>query len=116
MGMKIEKKGDLGILTFDNNVLDNLQIFELKEMLDDMFLDMKEKNNKIIIDLANVEYVDSSGLGFLLIINAKLKKLESKLVFTNVRNKVRDVFDLTQIMDFFKVFNSNDEAINFLNN
>lgn len=115
MGMSLKKEKDVVVLSLEGNVLGNLQIEELKEMLEDVLESLESKNNKVVVNLGNVDYIDSSGLGFLLIINAKLKKIDSKLVFANVRDKVKEIFLLTKINEFFKVFDSLDEALTYYN-
>jgi anti-sigma B factor antagonist len=66
--------------------------------------------NRIILDLAEVEFVDSSGLG---VIVSVLKTIgpNGDLVICGVRDTVMSLFRLTRMNRVFQIFASEEEAI-----
>ena len=68
---------------------------------------------KILLDLQNLEYIDSSGLGMLINVAKMLRKIEGDLVMFNVSADIRNVFKVIKLQEFIKIFNSEGEAVNF---
>jgi anti-anti-sigma factor len=64
----------------------------------------KEKAIKsIVVDLANVMYVDSSTLGIFITAVKVVKGLNIKLKFVNMQHNVLTVVEMTQLRYFFNV-------------
>ena len=71
-----------------------------------------EKNIKIfIINLEQVDYIDSSGIGALIYINSTIKKMNLKLAISNIHGSVKKVIELTKLMGYFPIANSVEEAL-----
>ena len=68
-------------------------------------------NIKLIIDLNNVEYVDSSGLSFLYSINKKYESIFSSIALTCNSKSALQSFSVFEMDKYFTVYNSLDEAI-----
>ena len=77
---------------------------------------MLEKNVKnFIINLEQVDYIDSSGIGALIFICSTIKKMNLKLSISNIHGSVKKVIELTKLMGYFPISNSVEEAILALN-
>lgn len=73
-----------------------------------------QDNPKLIIDLAKVEYMDSSFIGALV---AGLKHVLShngEMALANIQKDVNALFELTRLDKVFKITNSINEAVNHL--
>lgn len=57
----------------------------------------------ISIDLAAVEYLDSSALGMLLMLRDKAGAANKSLVLTHVRGAVKQVLDIANFGKLFKI-------------
>ena len=70
-------------------------------------------NTKIVLDLANVDFIDSSGLGAIV---SSLKTIgdNGDLVITGIRETVMGLFRLTRMNRVFQIFPSEQEAIQAL--
>ncbi len=66
---------------------------------------------KFIIDLSNVKWMNSLGLGALISAYTSVKNKEGVMVITNVSDKVKSVFMITQLIKVFQNFDTVDEAI-----
>ena len=79
---------------------------------DDLLKKIEHGNGKVIIDLGEVEFADSSFLGTLV---GGLKKTDSKngdLKIVNLQEPVRVMFELTRLYKIFEIFNTVEDALN----
>jgi anti-sigma B factor antagonist len=67
---------------------------------------------KIVIDLSNVEYIDSTGLGILVICFTSLKKNGGALKLVNPNKRNVELLLLTKLHTVFEVFNEVQDAVN----
>jgi len=67
--LAVEKKQDIAIITPNNKRIDAAFANQFRHDI----LELKSQGySKIVLDLINVEFIDSSGLGVILIISKKL--------------------------------------------
>ena len=64
---------------------------------------------KIVLDLENVEFIDSMGLGMMMALSNRLSKSREKLKLINVNEKVAGVMELSMLHTIFKIYKSVDE-------
>ncbi len=72
---------------------------------------IEEKKYNIIINLAKVNYIDSSGIGALISSLANLKKYQGSLKIIHIGMSVKKVFELTKLTSFFEIYDDEREAI-----
>ena len=78
-----------------------------------LFLDQSNKGSKIfVVDLTKIKYCDSSGLSALLVGNRILKEKEGKFLIFGLSPMVDKIISISQLDTVFKIFNSEDEALN----
>lgn len=110
MELKIRKNGDVYIIDV-NGEMDLYNSYKLKELV----MKMIEKSvGLFIINLEQVDYIDSSGIGALIYICSTVKKLNLKLSISNIHGSVKKVIELTKLMGFFPIANSVEEALMML--
>ena len=111
MELKIRKNGDVYIIDV-NGEMDLYNSYKLKELV----MKMLEKNVKsFIINLEQVDYIDSSGIGALIYICSTIKKMNLKLYISNIHGSVKKVIELTKLMGYFLIANSVEEALLMIN-
>ncbi len=66
----------------------------------------------MIIDLGEVEYVDSAGLGALIAARASAMQQGAELKLANLTKSLRDQLTITKLVAVFDVFDSVNEAVN----
>ena len=81
---------------------------ELKDFFDDL---NKENSHKILLDLLNVRFIDSSGLGILVTQALYLQKRNHVLKFINVNSTINHVFSLGGFTRSFKKYTSQEIAL-----
>ena len=67
---------------------------------------------KIVVDLGGVEYIDSTGLGILVICFTSLKKQGGALKLVNPNKRNVELLLLTKLHTVFEVFNEDQDAVN----
>jgi anti-sigma B factor antagonist len=75
---------------------------------------MNENVVAIAVDLGNVRYMNSSGLGVLITLLTKVKKKEGEVVVVNPSEQVKKLLQITKLNDVFKSFDTEEEAIQAL--
>ena len=65
---------------------------------------------RLIVDLAGVEYMDSSGVGTMVEIKRMLEGRGGEIVLVGLQPRVRGVFEITQLDKFFRIVNDLAEA------
>lgn len=71
---------------------------------------VESDQKRIIIDLENVNYMDSSGLGVLVALLKELKKVGGELKLICLPVSVKKIFDLTRLTKFFNIYNNLEDA------
>ncbi len=70
-----------------------------------------EGKKKIVLNMADVKYIDSAGLGILVAAHVSANKQGAALHLSNLGNKFHDVLQLTRLLTVFSVYDSEAEAI-----
>lgn len=72
---------------------------------------LDEKRRQLVVDLGNVEFVDSSGLGALISTLKVLRANDGEMVLTNVTEAVRSVLEITRLLRVFDVYDTPEDAL-----
>ena len=68
----------------------------------------------IFIDLSGITFIDSSSLGILVIFNARLEKINKRLVLLNMGSYIMTIFESTGLDKHIRIFDDITSAINDL--
>src|ERR1035438_1836724 len=80
--------------------------------LRDLIADLLSKGHtQILLNLADVNYIDSAGLGTLVGAFASVRKHEGELKLLNLTDKVNDVMNVTKLYTIFDVMNDEAAAV-----
>ena len=71
----------------------------------------KDKKN-VIFDLAQVDYIDSTGLGSMVICYTTIKKAGGALKLLNLNKRNIELLLLTKLHTIFEVFSDEQDAVN----
>ncbi|MFP4104631.1 MAG: STAS domain-containing protein [Phycisphaerae bacterium] len=69
-----------------------------------------KKPDKIVIDLSDVGYMDSSGVASLVKLLSRMKRRHQSLALTGLSDRVRNIFQITRLEDVFDIYGSEQEA------
>lgn len=78
---------------------------EIKALLD-------KEQKQIHLNLGEVDFINSSGLGVLVSIMKEIRLNKGRLTLSNLASYVQEIFEITQLSHIFEIFTSEEEAIN----
>lgn len=67
--------------------------------------------SRMVIDLAHVPYMDSSGLATLVEAMKNAKPAGTRLVLCSMHDKVRAIFEIARLDQYFTIVESRDQAL-----
>lgn len=72
---------------------------------------VQESRHRIVLNMANVRRIDSSGLGTLVAGHSTAEKNGSQLKLTNISERVIELIMMTKLHTVFDIFDTMDDAI-----
>ena len=68
-------------------------------------------NNRVVLNLGEVNYIDSGGLGTLVALRTTAQNAGGTIKLVNLTKRVNDLLQVTKLLTVFDVYNSEAEAI-----
>lgn len=78
---------------------------------DKLYECIKAGKKKVIIDLAGVEWMNSTGLGILIQGYTTLRNNDGKLKLARVTDKIQSLLTITKLVGVFDAYDSVEDAI-----
>jgi anti-anti-sigma factor len=100
--------GNVVILEPKGSLIGGAETDELKSALNDLIAQGKFK---VILDLAGVEYLNSSAIGILTVSHATMSAKGGKLILCNVNKSISNIFLVTKLSTIFLTEDNRNEAI-----
>lgn len=72
---------------------------------------LKEKPSKMVINLTDVNYMDSSGVATLVKLLSNTRKAKIDLAIAGANKRVQSVFEITRLNSVFNIFDTVQQAI-----
>lgn len=66
---------------------------------------------KILLNLADVPYVDSAGLGEIVRCYTTVSRKNGKLKLVNLTKKIQDLLAITKLLTVFETYDSEEEGV-----
>ena len=109
MDLEVEtaKRGDATILSLRGEI-DVYTAPRLRQAIVDL-IDAGER--RIVVDMENVDFLDSTGLGVLVEGLKRAKGNDGDLSIVATHDKILKIFDITGLNKAFGIFGSVDEAV-----
>ena len=108
MNLQIEDKGTAVLMQVKEERLDAHNSGELKSQMLKLF---EEGKSNLIVDLADVRFVDSSGLGALVSGFKNASSRNGSLKLTGLQMQVKSMFELTRLHRVFEIFTDPEDAL-----
>ena len=103
-----DKDKSIGIIELNKFVLGGNEALEFVAQLDEF---SSQNVSYVIVDLANVEMMNSSGLGMLVNGLRNLRKHNISLKLSSLTPKVNNLLRITRLDEVFKIYDSMELAI-----
>jgi anti-sigma B factor antagonist len=108
--MKIETRsvGDVRILDCSGKITLGEGTMAVRNTVRDI---LKNNGKKIILNLAEVNYIDSSGIGELVSTFSTVANNGGQLKLLNLTKKIQELLAITKLLTVFQVFDSEQSAL-----
>ena len=106
--VKIEEQIGGTIVRLKGKFIGGDETNELQEMLTKLG---EEKKDKLIIDLKNVSYLNSTALGVLIAAHANFIKRGGRIILTGLADSIENLFVITKLTLVFEIAPNVEEAI-----
>ena len=108
--MKIETRavGDVRILDISGKITLGEGTMAVRNTVRDL---LKAGNKKLILNLAEVNYVDSSGIGELVSAFTTVTNQGGRLVLLNPQKKLLELLQITKLLSVFSLFEDESSAL-----
>jgi anti-sigma B factor antagonist len=100
--------GGVTIVDFSGRIVLSEECASVRDVVCDL---LSKGHKKILFNLGNVEYIDSSGLGNLVGAFTSVRKQEGELKLLNLTNKVRDLMQITRLYTVFDIMDDEAAAV-----
>ncbi len=102
-----EKFKDVAVLRLDGKLVIGDEVEQFRKAISET---VKEGDKKIVIDLSNLSYMDSTGLGELVRAYTTVKKANGELKLASLTEKVKDLMFMTKLLTIFENYDTVEEA------
>ena len=110
MQLKLTKRTVDGILVIQCN--GRIVFGEESSLLrDDVKKGIADGNKRILLNLGEVNYIDSGGLGTLVALHTTAHNAGANIKLANLTKRVGDLLQVTKLLTVFEVHNSEYEAL-----
>ena len=108
--MQIEERtaGDIIILDLTGRMTLGEGDEILKDKINSLVLD---GHKKIVLNLAGVPYIDSSGLGEIVRTYTTVSRQGGSLKLLNLTKRITDLLSITKLLTVFETHDSEDDAV-----
>lgn len=73
--------------------------------------DLMNDHSRIILNLAEVDYVDSTGIGTLVGLYSAAESLGANIVLAALTKRIQDLLQITKLVSVFETFSTVEEAV-----
>ncbi|RPH98747.1 MAG: anti-sigma factor antagonist [Calditrichaeota bacterium] len=108
MGITTQQKGNVLIVELEGQLMGGVEADDFRTVIDDA---LRGDVNQIVVDMAKVKWMNSSGQGMLVSALATLRAGGGDLKLANLSERVRRPLQFTRLDSVFEQYDSVDEAV-----
>jgi anti-sigma B factor antagonist len=108
MNIDVKAFGDVNLLMIRGNLMGGPETISIHDKVKEL---IEQNKKKVVIDLSNVKWMNSSGLGTMMGCLTSLKNAEGDLKLCGVTEKVKSLFMITKLITLFETYGTQDEAV-----
>ncbi len=112
MEYKIQKKKNHTlVIQLDGRLVGEFQTIALNDELKDL---IEDKYYRIIFDMSELEYINSTGLNFFLKVLTKVRKFDGEVVMCSLNKLLLELMVTTKLNSFFTICENVEDAMEHL--
>lgn len=108
MTTSTREEGGVTIVDISGRIVLGEESAALRNLVGDL---LSKGHKKILFNLGDVNYIDSSGLGHLVSAFTSVRKQDGELKLLNLTKKVHDVMQITKLYTVFDIMDDEAAAI-----
>ncbi len=108
MKFKSSQAGSVAVITLDGNLMGGPDASTLNAKLNEL---VEGGTSQVVIDLAGVQFMNSSGLGLLIGGASLMKNAGGGLRLANASEKITALIKITKLSSVFESYSSVDAAV-----
>lgn len=108
MKYEVLEKGNVTVIKLSGRITLGSGDVKLRDKLVE---ELEKGKKKIVIDLGEVSFMDSAGLGELVAAYTSAKRHGAQVKLSNLTKKIDDLLDITRLSSVFETYNSTEEAV-----
>ncbi len=108
MNIKSQEINNFLVIELDNARIEATNSNIIKESINEIKL-LEDKN--VILNLNNIEFMDSSGIAVVISLYKKLVSNSKELRICNLNDFLKELFDITKLNQIMKIYDSLDDAL-----
>ena len=108
LNIRERQAGDVTILDMDGRITIGEGSVALRSGVRRL---LEEGKKKVLLNLAGVSYIDSSGIGELVSSYTTINKEGGQLKLLSLTQKLRDLLTITKLLTVFDVYDNESEAL-----
>ncbi|MCX6295993.1 MAG: STAS domain-containing protein [Bacteroidetes bacterium] len=109
---KSSKQNSVNVFLLCGELIDRGQA---NGILEEIEVGIEKGENKILLNLTDLKYLNSSGLNVIINILTKARKSSGDVAICNVNKKITELLIITKLNSVFNLCESAEEAIEILN-
>jgi len=86
-----------------------VDLYNVSELKKALFAITNGEFESVVVDMSNVNYMDSSGIGALVASQKKMRANNGKFALLNIHEDVLNILKLATLDKFFKIYDNADD-------
>ena len=103
------EKEDIQLLDLEGRITAGEEVAAFRNLIDE---EIAANHRRVVLNMAGVDYIDSTGLGSLVICFTRLQKAGGTLKLLNLNRRHIELLVLTKLTTVFEVFDDEQDAVN----
>ena len=99
---------DVAVVDFSGQITLGESSAKLRNMIRDI---VERGHRKILLNLGDVDYIDSAGIGELVSAYTSVRSVHGELKLMNLSRRLRDIIQITRLYTIFDVQNDEQAAM-----
>jgi anti-sigma B factor antagonist len=110
MEVNIRERSGVTIFDIQGRII-GADSLELKSIIDDHIASKTEGEVKILLNLARVPMMDSSGLGVVVAAYTSVQRKKGRIALLNLGRSTRQLIVMAKLMTIFETYDDEDTAV-----
>lgn len=69
----------------------------------EQFMKIAKPGKTVYLDCENIEYIDSAGIGILVMTHKKAKSMDVKMIMTGMRQSIKEVLEVANLQKIIEI-------------